>query len=159
MEEKFCKFCGMKLAGDAVICTSCGRQLEKFCNFCGTKIAADAVVCTSCGRQVEAFRDVATVQPTVTATVQPTGTATVQPTVVVTSYAQPYVVVGPKPGQKEKEVALLLAIFLGYFGAHRFYEGKIVTGILWLLTLGLLGVGWLVDIIIIACKPSPYYTP
>lgn len=35
-------------------------------------------------------------------------------------------------------------------GIHRFYVGKIGTGILFLLTLGLLGVGWVIDIIRIA---------
>lgn len=51
---------------------------------------------------------------------------------------------------KNKIVALILCIFLGGLGIHRFYVGKIGTGILWLLTGGLLGIGWLVDIIMIA---------
>lgn len=48
---------------------------------------------------------------------------------------------------KSRTVALLLAIFLGEFGAHRFYVGKIGTGILYLCTGGLFGIGWLVDLI------------
>jgi TM2 domain-containing membrane protein YozV len=42
-------------------------------------------------------------------------------------------------------VGYLLWIF-GFTGAHRFYFGKPVTGTLWFFTLGLLGVGWLVDL-------------
>jgi TM2 domain-containing membrane protein YozV len=46
--------------------------------------------------------------------------------------------------------ALLLAIFLGAFGAHRFYVGKVGTAILQLLTCGGVGIWAIVDIIMIA---------
>lgn len=45
--------------------------------------------------------------------------------------------------------AFLLCFFLGCFGAHRFYVGKIGTGILQLLTLGGLGIWALLDWIMI----------
>ena len=41
--------------------------------------------------------------------------------------------------------AWLLLTFLGFFGIHRFYQGKWVTGLLYLFTLGLFGLGWLYD--------------
>lgn len=53
------------------------------------------------------------------------------------------------PSPNGRLVALLLCFFLGYLGIHRFYVGKIGTGILWLLTAGLLGFGVLVDFILI----------
>ena len=51
--------------------------------------------------------------------------------------------------QKRILPAFLLCFFLGCFGAHRFYVGKIGTGILQLLTLGGLGIWALIDWIMI----------
>ncbi len=45
--------------------------------------------------------------------------------------------------------AIIITIFLGEFGIHRFLAGKIGTGILWLCTGGLFGIGWIVDIIMV----------
>lgn len=50
---------------------------------------------------------------------------------------------------KSRLAALLLCLFLGWLGAHRFYVGKIGTGILMLFTLGFLGIWTLIDLIII----------
>lgn len=38
---------------------------------------------------------------------------------------------------------------LGFTGAHRFYYGKPITGTIWFFTLGLLGIGWLIDLFLI----------
>lgn len=43
---------------------------------------------------------------------------------------------------------ILIAVFLGWLGGYRFYKGNKKLGILYLLTLGLCGIGWVVDIII-----------
>lgn len=59
--------------------------------------------------------------------------------------------------KKNKWVALVLCIFFGFWGVHRFYENKKVTGVLYFFTLGLLGIGWFIDIIIILTKPTTYY--
>ncbi len=52
--------------------------------------------------------------------------------------------------RKSKWGALLLCVFLGYFGAHKFYVGKIGMGLLYLCTFGLFGFGWVIDMILIA---------
>ena len=48
-------------------------------------------------------------------------------------------------------VTLLLCFFLGAFGVHRFYAGKIGTGILMLITLGGFGIWYFIDLILIGC--------
>ena len=58
--------------------------------------------------------------------------------------------------RKNKWVALLLCFFLGFLGAHKFYEGKILFGLIYLFTGGLLGIGVIVDFIILLLKPNPY---
>lgn len=52
--------------------------------------------------------------------------------------------------RKKKIVALILCLLLGGIGAHRFYVGKVGTGLLYLLTLGFGGIGVLFDLIMIA---------
>jgi TM2 domain-containing membrane protein YozV len=47
-----------------------------------------------------------------------------------------------------KTIGYLLWIF-GFTGSHRFYYGKPITGTIWFFTLGLLGIGWLVDLFLI----------
>lgn len=51
---------------------------------------------------------------------------------------------------KSKMLALVLCFLAGYLGLHRFYVGKFGTGIVWFLTAGCFGFGWIVDIIMIA---------
>lgn len=63
------------------------------------------------------------------------------------------------PGGKAKNkwVALLLCLFLGFLGAHKFYEGKIGMGILYLCIGGLFGIGAIVNIFQILKKSNPYF--
>ena len=50
-----------------------------------------------------------------------------------------------RAGSVNYTVAWVLLTFLGFFGVHRFYMGKWVTGIVYLCTAGLLGIGYLYD--------------
>ncbi len=116
----------------------------KFCQFCGSKIPKDAVLCTACGRQVAELKQ----------------QETSQPQQIIINNANNNInnnvaVGGVRP--KNKWVAFLLCLFLGGIGAHKFYEGKILLGIIYLCTLGLFGIGTLVDLIVILLKPNPYY--
>lgn len=111
----------------------------KFCKFCGQQIPMEAVLCVKCGRQVEQLQ----------------GMQTVNPQVVINNAPPPVVYRSGTP--KDKWVAFVLCFFFGVFGAHCFYEGRVGAGLLRLFTLGLFGIGWLVDLITILTKPNPYY--
>jgi TM2 domain-containing membrane protein YozV len=45
-------------------------------------------------------------------------------------------------------VGYILWVF-GFMGSHRFYYGKPISGTIWFFTLGLLGIGWLIDLLLI----------
>lgn len=53
--------------------------------------------------------------------------------------------------KKSKTVAILLCLFFGCLGFHRFYVGKVGTGILMFLTGGLFGIWTLIDFIVLLC--------
>ena len=100
-----------------------------FCRNCGQEIG-NYNPCPQCGAQQF---------------IQPPGyqQAPVYPQNVTAQYVTP---ISPL----SRTVALLLAIFLGGLGVHRFYAGKVGTGILMIVTAGGLGVWWIIDIIIVA---------
>ena len=92
-------------------------ERTKFCKHCGQKIPEDAVICTQCGRQVEELRQAAPVQA------QPQIIINNDNTNTNTNTNNNYGAV-PRGREKNKWVALLLCLFLGGIGAHKFYEGK-----------------------------------
>jgi len=91
------------------------------CERCGAQVLPDAVFCARCGH--------------------PIGRPYQHQ--IYRAHAEPV-------SEYSGLVALLLCFFLGYLGIHRFYVGKIGTGLLYLVTGGLFGIGWLVDLIVIA---------
>ena len=50
-----------------------------------------------------------------------------------------------RTGPFDYSLAWILQTFLGIFGIHRFYLGKIWTGLLWLVTGGIFGLGYIYD--------------
>lgn len=124
-------------------------EKTKFCKYCGAKIHEDAIICTSCGRQVEELKgSQVQAQPQPQVIVNNTNTNTnVNKNINSGYYGNP----------KNKWVALILCFFFGWLGAHKFYEGKIGMGIIYLFTFGLFGFGVFIDFIILLFKPNPYY--
>lgn len=109
-----------------------------FCSKCGKEIDNEAVVCPHCGVPTANYQRPQE-QPQVV--INNTNTNTNVNTNVVG---------GAMVSRKSKIVALILCIFLGEFGFHRFYVGKVGTGIIWLCTMGLCGIGYIIDIVMIA---------
>lgn len=112
----------------------------KYCKFCGEQIHEDAVICPKCGRQVEILKQEQ------------------QPNVVINNTNMNTNVNGlGKPKDKMISIILCCIGFVAIAGLHKFYEGKIFMGILYLFTFGFIGIGTVIDLIILICKPSTYY--
>ena len=114
----------------------------KFCKHCGKKIPVAAVVCPACGCQVEELKSQT-------------------PNIVINNSNENTNmntnVVGVGGRMLNKWVAFFLCLFLGFMGAHKFYEGKNIMGVVYLFTFGVFGIGWVIDIISLFFKPNPYY--
>lgn len=116
-------------------CSVCGAPMKNdTCGYCG-HVEKRTPQSTSYGNEVLQ---------------QMVQTQIVQPQVIIANQPMANGII-PNQSRKSKMVALLLCIFLGEFGIHKFYVGKIGMGILYLLTIGLFGIGWFIDIILIAC--------
>ena len=117
----------------------------KYCKHCGERIPIDAIICTRCGRQVEEMNMNNNGQP-----------------IIInnnTSSSASANIMNGMPMRREinKWTAFLLCLFLGVLGGHKFYEGKVGMGILYIFTCGLFGIGAIIDLIVILTKPNPYY--
>lgn len=156
-----CPECNKEISDTAVNCPNCGYEIGKmkFCKYCGEKIHEDSIICTKCGRQVEEVKKTASEGIIINNNNNNNNSSSSSSSASSAATAsasrdREVVFVG---NAKNKWVSLMLCIFLGWMGAHKFYEGKTMMGVIYLFTVGLFGIGWIVDIIAIALKPNPYF--
>lgn len=131
-----CKHCGAEVGSEYRLCPYCKCELEyptQQNNVPPTIIVQNVIDPNSLQRQNQGY-------------VNPTYPYNNQPYNNGISYQNQ----GITYSHKSRAVALVLALFLGFWGIHRFYAGKILTGIIWLLTGGFFFIGWIYDIIKIA---------
>lgn len=133
------------------------RDDVKFCKHCGKQIHKDAVLCVHCGRQVEELNNGSAPAQTPNIVINNNNTSSNSNVNQNTNTASIGAPTGTLGRARNKWVALVLCLFLGYIGAHKFYEGKIGMGILYIFTFGLLVVGIVKDFIALLSKPNPYY--
>jgi len=97
-------------------------DISNICTQCGSSFEPGVELCPNCNAKIDSdsSHDIAS-----------------------QSLAQPSMI----ESTKSPVINLLLCLFLGMFGAHRFYVGKIGTGLLMLITFGGLGIWYLVDLI------------
>lgn len=148
----FCANCGTKLQDEYEYCPECGKAVFdniasvyngkfKTCINCGQQMPEDAFYCLCCGMTFDS---------------QDADFDNIKRRILSAGIPQKRSIDTSVGVWKNKWVSLVLCILFGIFGIHRFYEGKKVTGLIYLFTFGLLGVGWFFDIILLTVKTNPY---
>ncbi len=145
-----CPECGKEISDQAAACPSCGTPInggqnnadsKKFCKFCGEQIDKECVICPKCGKQVEELHQT----DNKNIIINNNNTSSSSSNAVVNGGG------GMMISPKSRLVTLLLCLFLGGLAIHRFYVGKVGTGILMILLMctGIGEVWLLVDFIMI----------
>lgn len=153
----YCSNCGSEVKADYDFCPKCGNAIVKIseseecsnyydtekykiCGKCNEKMPEDAFYCLICGNtfdiQKTDYEDVSKERNKTEKVERP--------------------IEASEGVWKNKWISLVLCIFFGVFGLHRFYEEKRITGFIYLFTFGIFGMGCFFDIILILTKTNPY---
>lgn len=128
-------------------------SVSYFCSQCGTPYRLGDRYCIKCGAELASISKDTSIQTDASRAETKATTAARESTAETAKNAETRPVTPPHLVSPKSAVAtLLLCLFLGTLGIHRFYVGKIGTGILMLLTGGGFGIWTLIDLIVIACN-------
>lgn len=149
---------------EGAFCSACGTKMEqlsnelkidepknKICPKCGIK--SEGQFCSVCGTELVPYYS-------------PSNTNFTSPVVQPNTQIPPIIINNINKNEnstssesagsnkvvtssKNRWLAFVFCLFLGFWGIHRFYVGKIGTGLLWFFTCGICGLGWLVDLVVI----------
>lgn len=120
-----------------------------YCPYCGVANDSFNIYCTSCGVKLPELAADSAAAHDVPHAPHPGEDGLPAP-----SYCAPR---GYGRKACKKWVAFFLCLFLGPLGLHKYYEGNILLGILFTLTLGFFGIGSFISLCIIVQKPDIYY--
>lgn len=182
---KQCHYCGISIPAEAVICVHCGNQVEEVkvapqnnttvinnINITNNNVItnnppATTAPATTTTTTTTTTPPATTYTPPKTTTYTPPTTTYTPPTTTYTpptnTYTPPTTTYTPPTNTtvtnkkiKNKWIAILLCLTLGVVGGHKFYEGKIFMGIVYLCSYGLFGIGIFCDLIALLTKPTYY---
>ena len=146
---KVCRYCGSAAPEGADLCPNCGAyEFDHRCPQCGTVYSSHC--CPQCGLPEDAEERVC---PSCGARYYSNACPNCGwlPVAARAPYAVDVTVraAGKPISPKSRTIALILWFAFGIFGVHRFYAGKTGSGVLYLLTAGLFGIGWFVDLFLL----------
>ncbi len=172
--KKYCRNCGLIIDAASLRCPYCDSVVNsgnQYCPKCGMTTSPQDTTCAYCGEKFGAAINLEEPKPQVNVNAQPHAQAQQQqyrqpqPGPTVPPYIQSTppapnrnsygnVNYRPSSGMPTEKgssflVTLLLCLFLGYLGIHRFYTKNWIAGVLQLMTGGGCGVWWLIDLILI----------
>lgn len=158
-DQRYCRNCGLVIPTEATKCPFCDSTSgTNYCTKCGSGTTSSDTVCSVCASPLTIRPNIGYIpsQPPIPSQNQSSGQQQYRPTPPPrqnnqSNGEQSYDNMNGNQDDSKHDwlITLLLCIFLGYFGVHRFYTKNFVAGLIQFFTGGLCGIWWLIDLIMI----------